>query len=68
MMIDVNGSCMPRESVVFGAAVIGVIIGLSIVLFGEALGGRMDFLSIGGVVVLLSVGWIALNVSRLESP
>lgn len=68
MLIAPHETAMPRESVVFSTAIVGVIVGLSILLLGEAQGGRFEFLTAGGILVLLSVGWIAVTVSRLEEP
>ena len=58
---------MTREVVVFGGPVVGVVIGLGILLMGTARGGGInELVGSGGVFTLLSVGWLAFSIFRLD--
>lgn len=56
---------MPRESVITGSAVAGVVVGLLVLLYGEATPND-EFVTIGGVIVLAAVGLLTVFVSGLE--
>lgn len=48
-------------------AAIGVAIGLSILIIGVAVHGTEVLRSVGGVIVLLSIGLLAVFLTKLEA-
>lgn len=45
-----------KESYLYGLTLVAVIVGLAVLLTGEATDGGETFIILGGVVVLLGVG------------
>jgi uncharacterized protein YjlB len=58
---------MASDSSVFGLAVLGVVVGLAVLLFGAEEGDN-TIVSAGGVVVLAAVGLMTLRLSRMDAP
>jgi hypothetical protein len=56
---------MARESVVFSVGVLGVIVGLAALLFGEAAHGYDQLVSACGIFALLAVFLMAAYIARL---
>lgn len=57
---------MRQEPLVFGLMVLGVVVGLLVLLVGEATHGNELFVPIGGGVVLLSVGAMTGFIALLD--
>lgn len=53
-----------REAIVYALAVIGVVVGLALLLAGEAFAGMGDLVPVGGVVALAAVGLLTVVVHR----
>ncbi|RRJ32845.1 hypothetical protein [Halocatena pleomorpha] len=58
---------MPAESVVSLGSIGGVTVGLGVLLIGVASHGGELLQTVGGAVVVLSVGALAMSLSRLDS-
>jgi hypothetical protein len=62
---------MVNESAVFGFSLVGVMAGLSVLIYGVTLNNGEELNEImlaGGVVVLAAFGVFTLGVARLEEP
>ena len=58
---------MASESTVFGLSVLGVIVGLAIVLYGEGAAGTTVAVA-GGVVVLAGIALMTVYIAGLPEP
>lgn len=58
---------MVRESVLFGGSVVVVILGLAVLLYGEAI-GPSSLVYVGGIIALIATGVLAFGLDRLEGP
>ncbi|MFB6138006.1 MAG: hypothetical protein ABEJ42_06665 [Halobacteriaceae archaeon] len=47
---------MNQRSVAYASTVVGTVVGLALLVAGEAMGGRIDLVGAGGAVILLSLG------------
>lgn len=65
MSVGLSLTGMSRESTRFGLSIVVLIVGLLVVLWGEANGGLMTYVLAGGAITLLSVAWMAGYVSRV---
>jgi hypothetical protein len=54
---------MAREALSFGAIMVGVVVGITALLFGEIASNDVILLS-GGLLVLLSVGGLTGAIAR----
>lgn len=57
---------MGTESFTPAISAVGVAVGLVVLLFGVAVHGAETFRSIGGVLVLLSIGLLTIFLLRIE--
>lgn len=57
---------MVSESLAFGLTIVPVVVGLLVLLVGEAMGGSEAFIIGGGVVVLLGVGGMTALIASLD--
>lgn len=55
-----------RESLLYGLTLVAVIVGLAVLLIGEATDGGETFIVLGGVVVLLGVGGMTGLIASTE--
>ena len=62
---------MPSQSVTFGGAVVGLLIGVVVLLFGFLQGAEEGVNALilgGGILAIVSVSWMAWGISALEAP
>lgn len=57
---------MAREGTVYGVVILGIIIGLSSLLYGEAIEGGELLVYGGGAIVLASIGLLTIRIATLE--
>jgi membrane-bound ClpP family serine protease len=57
---------MATESLTPAVSAIGVTVGLVVLLFGVAVHGAETFRSVGGVIVLLSIGLLTVFLLGIE--
>ena len=58
---------MASESSIFGLAILGVVVGLAVLLYGAEVGDNI-IVSGGGVVVLAAVGLMTAYIAGLSEP
>jgi len=59
---------MAESSSVYAALIVGLAVGLVLIVYGEATGGDMLFVSAGGTLGLLCVTVLTLIIARLPEP
>lgn len=59
---------MPQGSAVYATLLVGLVIGLLLIVYGEATGGDMLFVGVGGTLGLVSVAVLSLIIARLPEP
>lgn len=54
---------MEADSIVFGAPLVGMVIGMTIFLVGIFQGGLTTLALVGGLVMFLSIVWLSYSAS-----
>ncbi|MFB6298717.1 MAG: hypothetical protein ABEH65_00475 [Halobacteriales archaeon] len=56
---------MDRDALIFGTMVLGVIVGVAALLYGEYAHGLDALVPIGGVIALVAVGGLAAAIAKV---
>lgn len=59
---------MTQGSAVYAALIVSLVVGLLLIVFGEATGGNMLFVAAGGAIGLVSMAVLSLIIARLPEP
>lgn len=59
---------MTQGSAVYASLIVGLVVGLVLIVVGEATGGNMLFVSAGGAIGLVSMAILSLIIARLPEP
>lgn len=59
---------MAQGSAVYASLIVGLVVGLVLIVVGEATGGNMMFVGAGGAIGLVSMAILSLIIARLPEP
>lgn len=59
---------MAQDWAVYGTLIAALVVGLALIVYGEAVGGNMLFVGTGGAIGLVSMAVLSLIVARLPEP
>lgn len=59
---------MAKGAAVYATLIAGFVVGLILIVYGEATGGNLLFVGAGGALGLLSMALLSLIVARLPEP
>lgn len=59
---------MDRETLAFALPVLGTVVGLAVLVAGEALPHAETLVWVGGAICILAVGWLVYLVAKIPDP
>lgn len=59
---------MANDWAVYATLIVALVVGLALIVYGEATGGDMLFVGAGGAIGLVSMALLSLIVARLPEP
>lgn len=59
---------MSDNPLAFTVSVLGVVLGLALLLYAEAMGMSRTYVVAGGAVVIVAVGVLTVAIARLDEP